>query len=73
MSTWTSCSQRMPDQDGWYLVASGDFRPPCVYVLWCGDTAYPEHAHWRANGDWRGYVTHWQPLPAHPMDEEPPK
>lgn len=69
--TWIDCRERMPDRDGWYLVASSDFRPPCVYVLECRDTACPEHAHWRANSDWHGYVAHWQPLPAPPPGDSP--
>lgn len=65
---WVSVAERMPDHDGFYEVASDDWRPPQVYVLECRDTAYLGHGCWRAVGAWSGTVTHWRPLPKPPED-----
>jgi hypothetical protein len=62
-SKWIPVTERLPEQDGWYI----------VYTKNKGDTARRfnkaqyYHYSWHGNGGRWDNVTHWMPLP------EPPK
>lgn len=77
---WISVKDRLPDEDGWYLVfAPGYWGNSRIYGL--DGMAYSNFKHnykehWgieRGNSrGWSGIVTHWMPLPA-PPDRRPPE
>jgi hypothetical protein len=71
MPAWILMRDRVPERDGFYLVASSEPFPPSVYVLEFRNADSEAHFYWRAEGEWRGYVTHWMPLPPPPLS--PPK
>ena len=61
---WVSCSDRLPEQDGRYLVwrVSITGGNVCVIVgFWAGVFHLGEYGH-------HDNVTHWMPLPAPPED-----
>jgi hypothetical protein len=61
---WVPVTERLPVHSGYYEVTSSDPWPPRVYVLELRDAEWPDHAHWRVDGAFTGYVTAWRPLPA---------
>ena len=77
---WVSVEERLPENDGWYLVyAPGYWGNSTIYGL--DGLAYSNFkhnykVHWgieRGTGrGWPGIVTHWMLLPA-PPDRRPPE
>lgn len=77
---WVSVEDRLPENDGWYLVyAPGYWGNSKIYGL--DGLAYSNFkhnykVHWgieRGTGrGWPGIVTHWMTLPA-PPDRRPPE
>lgn len=76
MMEWISVKERLPENDGWYLVyAPGYWGNSKIYGL--DGFAYSNFkhnykAHWgleRGTGrGWPGIVTHWMPLPDPPKE-----
>ncbi len=61
---WVPVSERLPERNGFYLVSSSEpWSRPNPFVLEFCDAEYPEHAHFRADGAFVGYVTAWRALP----------
>ena len=69
---WVSVDDRMPQNDGFYLVNVGaDYRPIRVFEYKPNnDIVFPEHQNlWVADSGTRcfnWFVTHWMPLPEPP-------
>lgn len=72
MTDWIKCSDRLPPQDCYVLVANYDGRPKVrMYFIQIakriGENWYDDH-----NGDWLelkyGIVKYWQPLPDVPKE-----
>ncbi|EQA3420201.1 DUF551 domain-containing protein [Cronobacter dublinensis] len=75
MSEWIKCSERMPENDDYVLVADFDAHytscEPNYQIACYGDWFKNNYPSWD-NGDGLGVnlktITHWMPLPA-PPDE----
>ncbi|QJQ52283.1 hypothetical protein ADP71_40520 [Vitreoscilla sp. C1] len=63
VSAWIPCSERMPEQSGYYLVSVMDISSQDVYqsVSYC-------IAGCRFSSSFNERVTHWMPLPTPPQD-----
>lgn len=66
---WIPCSERLPEKAGFYLVATP--RGIEIMEFSSGDKRYRETPCFvsEALGKVSGYVTHWQPLPELPKEE----
>lgn len=69
LTRWIPCSERLPEKAGFYLVATP--RGIEIMEFSSGDKRYRETPCFvsEALGKVSGYVTHWQPLPELPKEE----
>ena len=77
-TAWINVKDRLPDQDGWYLVYAPGYRGNSrIYGL--DGMAYSNFKdnyknHWGiergGSRGWPGIVTHWMPLPEPPPEEQ---
>lgn len=70
MPTWIDVNERLPEDDGKYLVATSCGKQ------WMGNYNLPPKPNewmlngWSVNGGWHPFdITHWQPLPNPPEGE----
>ena len=69
---WVSTAERLPEEEGWYLVYTTPKRAHksinkamfCKGYEWCDPEPY-----WRGAGGHWANVTHWMPLPEPPKGE----
>lgn len=61
---WISVKDRLPKEDGWYLVYTRYIIVPPRVVQYKKDAEYP------FIGFYQNDITHWMPLPEPPKEDE---
>lgn len=75
---WISVEDRLPEQDGWYLVFApgywGKRQSYGIDGMACSNFKHNYKDHWgierKSSRGWSGIVTHWMPLPEPPKGEK---
>ena len=68
MSEWIPVTERLPEEDGDYLVWFYDAKC-CKVAEFNKHTAKERYVWWFAGIDRTRFVTHWMPLPEPPKEE----
>lgn len=67
---WISVKDRLPAEDGFYLVGGGDKRGRVVNILYYDSKSEKFKGHWAEEVFDVSDVTHWMSLPNPPEVEE---